>query len=234
MTPGDMALKMYDVLRSSAVLMSDWFSLACLAYLILGAIYIYILLLRCFLFFISFQRYLSDRLSQNQPDRSLPDFEGWWNYGCRWLSEIAFRSPKEHHYIGNQFLLVLSTELISVTPVVQPGGLTLGFALHLVKGNQWLCFTPDAVSVCCVYADWSDTAVVGFCRRRSWLSSTVGWYTTETARVLERTVCLLALHALFLLLSARIASSVRSAGYGPLLQTSWRSVVCHNHVKKVR
>ena len=44
-------------------------------------------------------------------------------------------------------MLVLSTELISVTPVVQPGGLTLGFALHLVKGNQWLCFTPDAVSV---------------------------------------------------------------------------------------
>ena len=195
-----------------------------LVYLILGAIYI--LFLCCFLFFISFQRYLSDCLSQNLPDRSSPDFEGWWNYGCRWLLEIAFRSPKEHHYIGNQFLLVLSTELISVTPVVQPGGLTLGFALHLVKGNQWLYFTPDAVSVCCVYADWSDTAVVGFCRRRSWLSSTVGWYTTETARVLERTVCLLALHALFQLLSARIASSVRSAGYGPLLQTSWRSVVC--------
>ena len=105
-----------------------------LAYLILGAIYI--LFLCCFLFFISFQRYLSDCLSQNLPDRSSPDFEGWWNYGCRWLLEIAFRSPKEHHYIGNQFLLVLSTELISVTPVVQPGGLTLGFALHLHRESK--------------------------------------------------------------------------------------------------
>ena len=33
---------------------------------------------------------------------------------------------------NNQFSLVLSTELIFVTGVVQAGGLTLGFALHLV------------------------------------------------------------------------------------------------------
>jgi len=33
---------------------------------------------------------------------------------------------------GNQFLLVLSTELIFVTQVAQRGGLTFVFALHLV------------------------------------------------------------------------------------------------------
>jgi len=39
--------------------------------------------------------------------------------------------------MANKFLLVLSTELIFVTPwlVAQPGGLSLGFAMHLVTDH---------------------------------------------------------------------------------------------------
>jgi len=51
-------------------------------------------------------------------------------------------------------------------------------------------FTSWRHGFCLSCVVWSDTAAVGFCRCRSWLSSTVGRCTTETARVFERTVCL--------------------------------------------
>jgi len=57
--------------------------------------------------------------------------------GLRLVAKLVFFQPREKFCHGNRFSLVLFTEIIFITPVglrlvAQPGGLTLGFALHLV------------------------------------------------------------------------------------------------------